>query len=450
MHPPVLFNNINPWEDVFVKKSFKLLLAALSAMALSVPVSALVQQADPIETHAVSTTRLYIVVTDELKTRSPGGFQLHTGSATVTLSLLTPGDNYTYYTDSPINNAMTFKNSGGSTINLYNIAKTNYGITWDMFTFKPNIAATLPSFDGGGETFVTKSVYVPSGVSHTVSLYNGENVIGTQSSYESTAFVPTPIVLSGYRFINWYSDSGLTTLYSATIFMADASIYGKYIALDMVGSFRLFVSSSYSWWYDASARIDIEFWKDSGTHSTLTMFKETGSLHSVILPNRDFNKMILIRKDPATGSAWNTTGTIPVDSSTYDIMKLTGALANGFTGPMTSVDFTSSDPYVSSLTSGVPALSCSNYSNADTLMATYNGLAANEKTYIDGLRTGAESLTYSTVLNYYVGWKSHNTPASPSIFAGSASQTSMELPLIIGLCLFALTILYFFRQKRSA
>jgi len=436
-----------------MRKLFKGFSIISAALAMLFPGSLLLRQSDPVEAQAVSATRLYLVLNDSILARAPA-FQIWTGSANANLSLLSTvdsrhaGDVYTYYTDAAITNVMTLKNVGGSSINLYNISNSGCRSTWDKITF-----TTAVTNWNGAATYSTSVYTAPIvGEQYTVTLHNGGTVIGTQTAYENVTFSPTAGSVSGYRFQGWYTDTALTTPYTPRILTGAYDLYGKFVEIDVVGSYRIFIESTNAWWYNSTPRIDIEFWKDSGTHTTLTMVKETGNLHSVILPNCTFNFMKLYRKDPSTGSNWNVTGNIPMNNTEYNVSKLTGPLDTNYASSLTTTEFASSDPYLTSLQSGVPALGCSNFFAADSLMATYQGLANNEKTIIDALRitAGSESLTYQSVLSYYVGWKASQTPALPSfVMYLREGSNSLIFVLFIAFVGFFSAFAFFLRKKKA-
>lgn len=138
-----------------MKKGLKLLLGLSTIFGVGLAGVGF-DKTEHLPVEAVSTTRLYIIVTDQLLTRAPA-FKLVTGSGDVDLALLSTvdsrhdGDVYTYFTDATITNAMTLKNTGGSAINLYNISRTNKGITWDTIVWNQS----LPGFerDAGGALY---------------------------------------------------------------------------------------------------------------------------------------------------------------------------------------------------------------------------------------------------------------------------------------------------------
>ncbi len=411
----------------------------------------------PIETEAVSNTRLYVVVNDDIKARAPA-YKLYNGSSDENLALLSTvdsrheGDIYTYYTDSPGTGWKTFKNNGGSSINLYNIDPSGYGTTWDMITFNS------PTTVWNGVASIVKSIYTAPivGETYTVTLYNGESVVGTQTAYEDIEFVPAAVPVNDYTFHGWYTDAALTIAYSPVVLTEATSLYGKYLPIDLDYSHRLYINSTNSWWYDSSARIDIYYWKTGVTAEVQTMRKETGNLHSVVLPNASYTYIKLERKNPVSPyNVWNATGDISVSLSTYDVTYLSGPLNGGYTGPMTASEYSSTAPDIVFLKTQVPLLTCSNYSEADNLLAAFNRLGDNEMTIIEAesvLSHDEVSLSYQTVIDYYVGWKAANaTP--PAVLSVIEREKGTLWAAVVFLSAFGVASSLFFailRKKRIA
>lgn len=227
--------------------------------ALLMTGTALIGKAEPKAVEAVSNTRLYIVVNQSIKDRATN-YILYTGSANVSLNLLSTvdsrhtGDVFTYYTDAAITNWMTLKNSGGNSINLYNISNVGCKSTWDTITF----TGTITNWDTSA-TYST-SVYTPPVVEeYDISLYNGETLITTQIAYENVPFNPQTAPIPNYTLEGFYTDIDLTIPYVPSVFTGDGSLYAKYIANDYT---RIYIESTNTWWYNSSARIDIYFWKN--------------------------------------------------------------------------------------------------------------------------------------------------------------------------------------------
>ncbi|HOJ45219.1 MAG TPA: hypothetical protein PK340_04245 [Bacilli bacterium] len=411
---------------------------------------------EPVATEAVSSTRLYIVVNQSIKDRAPA-YKLYTGSADVNLSLMSTidsrhtGDVFTYYTDATITNWMTFKNNGGESINLYNISNVGCKSTWDTITF----TGTISNWNAAA-TYST-SVYTPPVVGETydVSLYNGVTLIGTQTAYEDVTFTPSNITVTDHTFHGWYTDSSLTTPYTPTVLTGATSLYGDYRPIDLNRSIRIYIESTNSWWYDASARIDIFYWKSGVTASVQTMRKEVGNLHSVVLENATFTHIKLERKNPSTGDLWNSTGDIPVNLLAHNVVKFSGPLNNGYTGAFTVTDFANTAPDVAYLKTQVPLLTCSNYSEADTLLGAYNRLGDNELEIIDALTVKSfddQDLGYKLVIDYYVGWKAANAtpPGLLNVVARSDDDNSMLLITIGALAISMFGYFIILRKRKIA
>lgn len=427
-----------------MKKKLPLIFSALSLLMFGV---ALLPKAPTVEAKAVSSTRLYVKINDSIIKRA-SAYKLYTGSADVDLIKLSPSDNYMYYTDAAITNSMTFKNNGGNSINLYNISNSGVRSTWDLIDFG---TATISNWDAAAS--YTTSVYVPPGVQYTVSLYNGATLLGTQTAYEDIVFTPSAIAVSGYDFKGWFTDAELTIPYVPSVLTGATSLYGKY-EVRVATTTRIFLTSTNSWWYKDSALTKIYYWVHNVTTAQVqTMTKELGNLHSVILPDNNFNRIKLERVNPSNPTdVWNATGDITVNLALHPVIKLTGALdGNGWTGPLTSSDFVNDSPYIAALKSGVPALSCSKYANADTLLATYNGLAENEKSIIDNLHVtaaGNVEMSYIDVINYYVAYKNVKNPPGISQIFQTSTRNNIALFSLLGLSVFALSSYYFIKKKK--
>lgn len=437
-----------------MKKKFAVSFSVLALLLCGIP---LVNKEPAVEAHAVSTTRLYVVINDDIVARAPA-YKLYNGSSDVDLALLSTvdsrhnGDIYTYFTDSPGTGWKTLKNNGGQSINLYNIDPTGYGSNWDTITFNSPISES----DWSTTASVVKSIYTPPvvGEQYDVSLYNGATLLGTQTAYEGIVFTPSAIAVSGYDFKGWFTDAELTIPYVPSVLTGATSLYGKY-EVRVATTTRIFLTSTNAWWYNASALTKIYYWVHNVTTAQVqTMTKETINLHSVILPDNNFNRIKLERVNPSNPTdVWNATGDITVNLAVHPVIKLTGALdGNGWTGPLTPSDFVNDSPYIAALKSGVPALSCSNYANADTLLATYNGLAENEKSIIDNLHVTADGdveMSYIDVINYYVSYAASQASGSLRASTFIKSNNSISLLTVLGLGTLAISAFYLAKKKKS-
>lgn len=409
---------------------------------------ALLPKAPPVEAKAVSSTRLYVKINDSIIARA-SAYKLYTGSADVDLIKLSPSDNYMYYTDAAITNTMTFKNNGGNSINLYDIFHSGVRSTWDLIDFG---TGTITNWSTPAT--VTKSVYVPPGVQYTVSLYNGATLLGTQTAYEGTQFTPTNIPVNDYAFGGWYTDAALTVAYTPTVLTANTSLYGKYTPIDLNYTIRLYVESTNSWWYNASAAMAIYYWKTGVSAQVQTMRREVGNLHSVILPNASFTHIKLERRNPASPfNAWNATGDIAVNLGSFNVIKLSGALDNNYTGPMTATDFSNTAPDIAYLKTEVPLLSCTNYGNANTLLEAYNRLGNNELSLINALTVNSHdetpiALSYKSVIDYYAAYQNVKNPPGPSQIFQTSTRNNIALFSLLGLSIFALSSYYFIKKKK--
>lgn len=416
----------------------KNILTFFSVLALLLCGISLVNKEPAVEAHAVSTTRLYVVINDDIVARAQK-YKLYNGSSDVNLTLLSTvdsrhtGDIYTYFTDSPGTGWKTFKNDGGNSINLYNIDPAGYGTSWDTITFNSPIS------NWSAVASVVKSIYTPPvvGEQYDVSLYNGATLVATQTASEGVAYTPQPVTVNDYIFEGWYVDAALTTAYVPTVLTADTNLYGKFTAIDLNKSTRIYIASNYSWWYDGGARIDIYFWKNGVTAQVLTMRKEVGNLHSVVLPNASYTKIKLERKNPVSPyNVWNATGDITVNLTTYPVIKLNGDLNGGYTGPMAVTDISNTAPDISYLKTEVPLLTCTNYNQANDLLGAYNRLGDNELEIIDALTTPSHDevpLTYKSKIDYYVSYAATQSPASPRASLITTIENPMMPMIIIGL-----------------
>lgn len=434
-----------------MKKNILTFFSVLALLLCGIP---LVNKEPAVEAHAVSTTRLYVVINDDIVAQAPA-YKLYNGSSDVNLTLLSTvdsrhtGDIYTYFTDSPGTGWKTFKNNGGKSINLYNIDPAGYGSTWDTITFNSPISnwSTAAS--------VVKSIYTPPvvGEQYDVSLYNGATLVATQTASEGVTYTPQPVTVNDYIFEGWYVDATLTTAYVPTVLTADTSLYGKFTAIDLNKSTRIYIASNYSWWYDGGARIDIYFWKDGVTAQVLTMRKEVGNLHSVVLPNASYTKIKLERKNPVSPyNVWNATGDITVNLTTYPVIKLNGDLNGGYTGPMAVTDFSNTAPDIAYLKTEVQLLTCTNYNQANDLLGAYNRLGDNELEIIDALTTPSHDevpLTYKSKIDYYVSYAATQAPASPRASLIAKANGSFALTMMLGLSSFATVAFYLIKKKKT-
>ena len=432
----------------------KNILASFSVLALLLCGIPLVNKEPAVEAHAVSTTRLYVVINADIVARAPA-YKLYNGASDVVLTLLSTedtrhtGDIYTYFTDSPGTGWKTLKNNGGDSINLYNIDPAGYGSTWDTITFNSPIS------NWSTPASVVKSIYTPPvvGEQYDVSLYNGASLVATQTASEGVAYTPQPVTVNDYIFEGWYVDSALTTAYVPTVLTADTSLYGKFTAIDLDKSTRLYIASNYTWWYDGGARIDIYFWKNGVTAQVLTMRKEVGNLHSVVLPNASYTKIKLERKNPVSPyNVWNATGDITVNLTTYPVIKLNGNLDGGYTGPMAVTDFSNTAPDIAYLKTEVPLLTCTNYDEANGLLGAYNRLGDNELEIIDALTTPSHDevpLTYKSKIDYYVSYAATQAPASPRASLIAKTNGSFALTMMLGLSSFATVAFYLIKKKKT-
>lgn len=196
----------------------------------------------------------------------------------------------------------------------------------------------------------------------------------------------------------------------------DISLYGKYEPINMSRSIRLYVESTNTWWYNSEANTAISYWKSGVDPVYVTMRREIGNLHSIILDNASYTHIKLYQTDPISGSAWVTTGDIPVNLIAFDVIKFSGPLNGGWTGPLTATDFSNTAPDISYLKTEVPLLTCSNYSQSGDLLSAYNRLGDNELEIIDALTVKSHDnidLTYVDVINYYNGYRLSLAPQSP-------------------------------------
>ncbi len=425
----------------------KKIAAFFSALTLLFSGALFVSKEPEIKAEAVSATRLYITLNDSILARAPA-FKLYTGSADVDLIKLPEGDIYTYYTDAAITNWMTLKNNGGSSINLYGISNSGVKSTWDHIVFDP-----APITNWSASAKYTTSVFVPPGVQYTVTLYNGETVIGTQTAYEGIAFTPKNVTVTGHIFEGWYTDPLFTSPYTPTVLTANTNLYGKYSPIDLNRSIRIYIASDYSWWYDSNARIDLFYWKTGVTAQVITMRKEVGNLHSAVIPNASFTHIKLERKNPVSPfNVWNATGDITINLLAHDVIKFSGPLDNGYTGPLTVTDFSDTAPDISYLKTEVPLLSCSNYTEANDLLEAYNRLGDNERELIDALRTPSHDdvpLTYKAKIDYYVSFASSKIPVAPRAGAFVKPHNSVVLFTVLGLATLAISAFYLAKKKKS-
>lgn len=400
-----------------------------------------------IKAEAVSDTRLYITLNDSILARAPA-FKLYTGSADVDLIKLPEGDKYTYYTDAAITNWMTLKNNGGQSINLYNISNVGFKSEWDQIVFDP---AKIENWSA--PAVYTTSVFVPPGEQYTVTLYNGENVIDTQTAYEGIAFTPKNVTVTGHIFEGWYTDPLFTSPYTPTVLTANTSLFGKYSPIDLNRSIRIYIASDNSWWYNHNARIDLVYWKTGVTPEVITMRKEEGNLHSAVIPNASFTHIKLERKDPADPSiVHNATGEISINLLAHDVIKFSGPLDNGYTGPLTVTDFSDTAPDISYLKTEVPLLSCSNYTEANALLEAYNRLGDNERELIDALTTPSHDdvpLTYKAKIDYYVSYASSKSPVAQGAGTVVKPHNSVVLFTVLGLATLAISAFYLAKKKKS-
>ncbi len=433
-----------------MRKKFVAFYSVLAFLLCGIP---LVNKEPAVEAHAVSNTRLYVVINDDIVKRAPA-YKLYNGAKDVDLTLLSDvdsrhnGDIYTYFTDVPGTGWKTLKNNGGDLINLYNIDPAGYGDSWDTITFNS------PIENWSTPASVVKSIYNPPvvGEQYDVSLYNGATLVATQTAYEGVTYTPQPVTVNDYIFEGWYVDATLTTAYVPTVLTADTSLYGKFTAIDLDKSTRLYIASNYSWWYDDDARIDIYFWKNGVTAQVLTMRKEVGNLHSVVLPNASYTKIKLERKNPVSPyNVWNATGDITVNLTTYPVIKLNGDLNGGYTGPMAVTDFSNTAPDIAYLKIEVPLLTCTNYNQANDLLEAYNRLGDNERELIDALTTPSHddvSLTYKAKIDYYVSYASSKIPVTQRAETFVKSHNSVALLTMLGLATLAISAFYLAKKKK--
>lgn len=180
----------------------------LSLFALLLTGTALMSQAEPKAAEAVSATRLYIVLTDDIKNAAPTRFEFWTGTggANIVPTKLSDSDPYTYYYDGTVNTNMAFKGWNGTTrtVNLYNISNSGRGTIWDTIVFN----ASIIGLDGSAAGKYTTAVYTPPvvGEEYTVTLYNGDEILGTNKAYENVTYTPSDFSVSGHTFKGWYLD----------------------------------------------------------------------------------------------------------------------------------------------------------------------------------------------------------------------------------------------------
>jgi hypothetical protein len=118
-------------------------------------------------------------------------------------------------------------------------------------------------------------------------------------------------------------------------------------------------------------------------------------------------------------------------------------------------DFANTAPDVAYLKTQVPLLTCSNYSEADTLLGAYNRLGDNELEIIDALTVKSyddQDLGYKLVIDYYVGWKAANaTP--PGLLNVVARSDDSDLMLLITIGALAISMFGYFiilRKRKVA
>lgn len=416
-------------------------------------------QRPAVKTEAVSSTRIYLILNDDILNRAPA-YKLSIGSGEKDLYLLSTidplhaGDIYTYYVDGVPTNAMTLKNNGGNSINFYNIVTwhaTNpdyrgFGVSWDTITF------SSPITNWDGVPAYTTSVYeppIPEGETYTVTLYNGEEVIGTQTAYEDVVFNPVAINVPGYRFNGWFIDEDFETEYVPEVLVADLSLFGKYEEIELVTT-RIFITNTNAWWYNDNALIKLYYSIDGSSFDSIFMTKESGNLHSAILPHNLSKVVKFDRINPnGSGQVWNPTGNFTVNMESFDVTLLTGKMDHNGSGSLTATDYSNTSPYIVDLKTNVPLLACDNYGDADILLSKYEALPGNEKRIIDNLRITSHDdveMTYSTVLAYYANYKAVMIGPQERIYSNTVSLNSI---LIIGLA--GLTVLggYQFVIKRK-
>lgn len=95
---------------------------------------------------------------------------------------------------------------------------------------------------------------------HTVTYYNGANVIDTvEVAEDGNAYIAKFVYQEGYRLEGWYTDAALTKPYTATEIKADLSLYGKYVA---TGNFGLYMKNTHKW-----AKVNVYLWNAAFDHN---------------------------------------------------------------------------------------------------------------------------------------------------------------------------------------
>ena len=116
-------------------------------------------------------------------------------------------------------------------------------------------------------------------------------------------------------------------------------------------------------------------------------------------------------------------------------------------------DFANTAPDVAYLKEQVPLLTCSNYSTSGDLLSAYNRLGDNELEVIDALTEKSHDnidLSYSSVINYYNGYRLSLAPQNPFNPQTIVEKTDMNIVYFtMGFGSISI-LLYFFLKKKKA
>lgn len=134
------------------------------------------------------------------------------------------------------------------------------------YNFKVETAGTylLSIRDKDGSTTTPKakifSIEPAEVAKHTVTYYNGTNVIDTvEVAEDGQNYIAKFVYQKGYRLEGWYTDKALTKSYVATEIKSDLSLYGKYVAAE---NFGLYMKNTHKW-----TKVNVYLWNSAFDHN---------------------------------------------------------------------------------------------------------------------------------------------------------------------------------------